>query len=688
MNTIIKCLLLLPLSIISIKDYAQVINTSSSQPLDTLVNQLENLIISDTDSTLLIVGDVIQRARDENQKLTEIKLRRIQVSAMWLQGQYELALDSIGNTMNLVDNWKNKIAKEDIDSLDMLGTTVINEKGRLYARLGKHQKAIDTYQSLIDNYSKKKQSSYIKKKRAMLNINMAISYKAMGTSLDSVLVMYEKGLKIFRELGDPYYISGMCLNMGISLELKGEYQKALTLYLEGLALTEKNNLAFQSNLYLCIISIYKRLKDIDEALKYGKKGLEYLEEKNNPPMKAHTLIAVGTLYSDRQLFDSAQYYFDESLKISTKQNDPLNQADAYQQIAHNLIEQGQFMDALHYIDLGVTVMENRHDPTVLLQLALWKARCKKELGDLKEALSIINQTLNKVEKYGNNIHKRNAYKIAQEVYSTIGNYSKAYQYLNHYTAYQDSVLSDEKTLEIARTEYKFQLKTETERLNLEKQQQAELYEKELEKKQLILQASIICGIMGLFTLFILYRSNQLKKLKNSVLTKKNIELSDKNHEINNLRKTEKKMAEETIALKERELTTVTMLSHERNTLLTDLGKQINNLSDKVDKEVTSELLEIKRTIKSNINNEKSWASFMYQFEKVHPDFFNQLKSKFPNITQNDLRLCAYIKIGMDNKEIASISNVAIPSVKKSINRLKKKMELDVDIDLRTYISTF
>ena len=65
-----------------------------------------------------------------------------------------------------------------------------------------------------------------------------------------------------------------------------------------------------------------------------------------------------------------------------------------------------------------------------------------------------------------------------------------------------------------------------------------------------------------------------------------------------------------------------------------------------------------------------------------------MKTDYPQVTQNDLRLSAYIKVGMQNKEIAQITNVAPASVKKSINRLKKKLALSVDEDIRLFMMNY
>ena len=650
-----------------------------NQPLDSLVQDLEELILSNTDSTLQLVGDVVKKARLEKRKLAEIKTRRIQVSAMWLQGHYDLALDSIKATMDLVDLWKQQLPKKERDSLELIGSTVLNEKGRLYARQGNHREAINVYQSIIDFYKQREQTSYFKKKIAMMTVNMAISYKHQGTSLDTVMMMYDDALVIFKELEDPYYIAGMCLNMGISYHQKGDNRKALTLYLEGLEMSKKHDLVFQSNLYLSIIALYKNFKDYDQAIDYGTEALQYLEKSNSIPMKSLVLLAIGSCFSDLEMYDSSAYYLEQGLAISIQQKDNLNEAEAYHQMANNQIRLENYQKALMFANKGITALKGGVDETLSLQLTLKRATSLKELGQTSQALVLIQSALKEQDLKSNNDLKRSTNKIAHEIYSSIGDYANAYKYLNQYIAFQDSVLSEEKTLEIARIEYEYQLKNETEKLELEKQQQAALYEKELEKERLI-QIAAFGGIaLTLIILVVLYRSNQTKKRKNQQLSEKNIEIS-------NLRENEKKMAEETIALKERELTTITMLSHERNSLLQQLGNQIGGLSNKVDEEVIPDLKEIKKTIKANLSDE-SWSSFIYHFEKVHPKLFEELQTRFPSLTQNDLRLCAYIRVGMDRKEMATVSNVTPEAIKKSLYRLKKKMDLDADIDIRDYLIT-
>ena len=88
------------------------------------------------------------------------------------------------------------------------------------------------------------------------------------------------------------------------------------------------------------------------------------------------------------------------------------------------------------------------------------------------------------------------------------------------------------------------------------------------------------------------------------------------------------------------------------------------------------------------NPEKEWQVTKAHFEAVYHDFFKNLKSAFPVLTQYDLRHCAYIKLSHSTKEIARLLGVEPTSVQKSRVRLKKKLNLSKSDDLYGFIMNF
>jgi len=80
-------------------------------------------------------------------------------------------------------------------------------------------------------------------------------------------------------------------------------------------------------------------------------------------------------------------------------------------------------------------------------------------------------------------------------------------------------------------------------------------------------------------------------------------------------------------------------------------------------------------------------TFEIQMDELHQEFFRKLKDQFPELSSNDLRLCAYLKIGLSSKEIADMLNIQPSSFYISRSRLRKKLNLQTHEDLYSFLNT-
>ena len=157
----------------------------------------------------------------------------------------------------------------------------------------------------------------------------------------------------------------------------------------------------------------------------------------------------------------------------------------------------------------------------------------------------------------------------------------------------------------------------------------------------------------------------------------------KKHEIERSMHKERSSLQEIISQKERELTTQAIHIHEMYQFLTSLLNIVRSVKNG-ESEISFSIKEIEKILINKLKVRSSWQQFMTHFENVHPKFFENLKLKFPRITGNDLRLAAYMKIGMGNKEIALLTGVEPNSVKSSLRRMKKKIGLKPKDSLRDF----
>jgi DNA-binding CsgD family transcriptional regulator len=74
--------------------------------------------------------------------------------------------------------------------------------------------------------------------------------------------------------------------------------------------------------------------------------------------------------------------------------------------------------------------------------------------------------------------------------------------------------------------------------------------------------------------------------------------------------------------------------------------------------------------------DKVWTDFEMRFQQVHSQFYEALDNRFPDLSTNERRLCAFLKLGLNTKEIATITGQTPNSITVARTRLRKKLNLD------------
>ncbi len=131
------------------------------------------------------------------------------------------------------------------------------------------------------------------------------------------------------------------------------------------------------------------------------------------------------------------------------------------------------------------------------------------------------------------------------------------------------------------------------------------------------------------------------------------------------------------------LSSTAQMAH-KNEVLTSVRQTLKDQlkSDKLD------LYRIIRLLDLELANEDYWEEFNIYFESVDQEFIRKLNSNYKNLTQNDIRLCALLRLNLNTKEIASLLNISTRGVEKARSRLKKRMELGKEINLQSFIKSY
>lgn len=95
-----------------------------------------------------------------------------------------------------------------------------------------------------------------------------------------------------------------------------------------------------------------------------------------------------------------------------------------------------------------------------------------------------------------------------------------------------------------------------------------------------------------------------------------------------------------------------------------------------------------RHIDEHLEGDHDWEIFEESFNRVHDDFFKRLMQAYPDLTQGDLRLAAYLKMNLSSKEIAPLLNISVRGIENKRYRLRKKLGLPEEANLAEFIMAF
>lgn len=95
-----------------------------------------------------------------------------------------------------------------------------------------------------------------------------------------------------------------------------------------------------------------------------------------------------------------------------------------------------------------------------------------------------------------------------------------------------------------------------------------------------------------------------------------------------------------------------------------------------------------RLFDKQLSSEDDWQTFETHFDQAHQDFINRLKLNFPNLTQSDLKLCAYLRLNISSKEIAHLLNISLRGVEVRRYRLRKRLNINTEENLYDFLLRF
>ncbi len=500
--------------------------------------------------------------------------------------------------------------------------------GNIYACLGDVYVMKDSLDMAYDIYTKA--LGYLSKKEQVFDKAMVLvvmgNINLISDNIRLAMENYFEALLIAENNGFENIIATVSNNLGIIYHESGENAQALEYYNRSYNLSEKNNnLIGMAETMDGISSVYFNMEEYESAREYVLRASELYVKAGNTTGKVMCLLSLAKIEAGEQNYDLSIAYLDS----------------CFLQIDHT--------------DLTYKGPRSTIFAEVFLMLGISKFH-KNEFEDAKNDLmqayrmSSENKQLKIMVLSTDHLMR---------IYNDFGMKDSVAKYFNLYKNYSTR-LSNEKnvrTTEVLELQYEFDKKL------FEKEVEISMTEARENRKNLI----YLFTTSGLLLVLIIF-ALLLKLEKNK---KRNVEMS-------------RKSLEKELEYRNKELTTYVMYLMSKNEFMLGISEKIKKakLENKLNQ--TQILNDLISELESN-SESISWDEFELRFQKVHVDYYKTLNQKFPDLTPNELRLCAFLRLNMTTKEISSITYQSLKSIDIARYRLRKKLGLDKDDNLITFL---
>ncbi|HFK5586333.1 TPA: hypothetical protein ACGZ92_002543 [Elizabethkingia anophelis] len=117
-----------------------------------------------------------------------------------------------------------------------------------------------------------------------------------------------------------------------------------------------------------------------------------------------------------------------------------------------------------------------------------------------------------------------------------------------------------------------------------------------------------------------------------------------------------------------------------------LGLQLNKRhlkrkADNIKKNVTAQMYD-----KLILLAKRNDSSFLVSFQELYPDFITNLLNINPDLESTELAFCALLKLNFSSREIADYTFIQIASVQQRKRRLRKRLNIPVDVDVYDFLN--
>ena len=568
-------------------------------------------------------------------------------------------------------------------------------------------KQIDSVSNVLKNTSEDKSKTFLYIQLSKLykttNIDSAIYYAELGNklaetlnfnlgkaetaanlgdcyviqnNLDEAKLQYINARLLFKETDSLFKYTQNTMRLGNINLAQNNHIEALKLYQECLNISKDNNYkTLLPHLYNNTGLLYKQIEDYDDAQSNFQNAYQLFLENGDEANSVYPLYNISIIQSTIGNDEEAINGYLNLVSYHLKTENWVSLASVYNSISEIYIKNEDYQRAQEYVEMALNAIEDKSDsfnsgPSSFYEASIYTnaAQLYFNEGNNELAKTYANKAikLSKDNSYRLNLTK--SAKILGDLYNNVKQTDSSLKYYKLYIEESKEYQTEYDVKQITK------LKMQNEFDDILRKNEIERIYKEASYKNRELKfigLTVFAGLLAI--ILILLYINQKNKNAKLKLKEENLEL-------------EKKKLNQDLQYKKKELASNMMYLMEKNEFITSISKKLIELKPDAKKDNKDLIQQIINEIRQN-SSTKIWDEFEVRFKEVHLNFYNELHKRHPDLTPNEIKICAFLRLNMSTKEISAITHQSVKSINMARFRLRKKLDIDREENLIAYLNS-
>lgn len=474
------------------------------------------------------------------------------------------------------------------------------------------------------------------------------------------LLYINKALKYKNDISDKqllflYKIATVaCINQQANL-------LALDYGYKALALQKKIDPSQMHFIYNNIGCVYLQLKDTEKSRKFLNLSLKGLKESLAKGTLKEKEVEAYLVYSNLAVIEIENKNYVKALEMlhiykkqSIRLKDTAGIIITYQNLSNVLNNLKQIDSSKFYSDRGIALAKRSNRLSELTYL--YHSRGSNDTIRAKDsAIFYLEKSYNLSVKLNLSDAKLSSSQLLANLYEERQDFKRSNYFLRITNSLSEEDISQQNKKKIELLEFENEQKMK---------QQEELLTAQRRENVLIFSFILLVPVSVIG--FLMYRLQRIKTRQRNI---------------------ENELLVQKMEGKNKELTSNAIQIMQASEIIDYTQKGLSQLKTVIDTPNNKMLTQIISDLKKG-NQSFNKKEFEKLFVETDEEFYKKLLTRYPTLTKNEIRLCAFAKMNFSTKEISAITQQSSNSILVARSRLRKKLGLADTVSLTVFFKSF